>query len=254
MKRDSRLPDWPVGEPVRQDRPGAGTPAIARPGLTVRLRLLLRMFLNVRSRYGTAGALWLGVNELLFDLLHGTATSLEFRRSERGHGPADSYESSNPVLLSRLLNRLPAHARKGAFLDYGAGKGRALLIAARHGFRMAIGIEISPELHATAVRNLRISSRRHLGCTFEVHRGDAAAFEIPDHVTVAYFFNPFGRDVMLAAIGRILESLRRTPREFHIVYLNPVLGDLLVASGFVPLRAPQGEGTIFRYSPAGWSR
>jgi SAM-dependent methyltransferase len=222
------------------------------PATAAKCHLLIRMFLSVRRRYGTIATLWLGVNEFLFDRLNGTATSLEFKGWKPGPTRGGGYESSNPVLLSRWLGRLPPSSLKGTFLDYGAGKGRALLIAARYGFRRAIGVEISRELCETAAKNLRICAGKHGNCTFEIHHGDAALFEVPDDVSVVYFFNPFGQDVLLAAIHRILASLHRVPRELYIVYLNPVLGDLVIAAGFVPVQGVTGESATFRYPVGPW--
>src|SRR5688572_18369938 len=39
------------------------------------------------------------------------------------------------------------------FIDFGSGKGRALVLAAEAGFRKAVGVEISPPLHEVAIRN-----------------------------------------------------------------------------------------------------
>lgn len=206
------------------------------------------MFLNIRHRYGTVCTLQLGLHELLFDPLNGTTTSLELAAERHGSTCTNNYESSNPLLLSRLLDKLPPDAAKGAFLDCGAGKGRALLIASRHGFEKVIGVEISPVHCETAGKNIEIFLKKHPDRVVKVYQGDAATFEIPDEVSVAYFFNPFGRDVMLAVIDRILKSLLRVPREFHVVYMIPVLADIFIASGFVRVYGCGSDGAIL-YRP-----
>jgi hypothetical protein len=67
------------------------------------------------------------------------------------HG--NRYQASPTVEVTELLARLPTHDNF-TFIDIGSGKGRVLLLAAEFPFRKIVGVEFSPELHATAQRNL----------------------------------------------------------------------------------------------------
>ena len=49
------------------------------------------------------------------------------------------------------------------FVDFGSGKGRALLMASEFPFPRVTGIEFSPELHAIAQKNIREYRRRRNG-------------------------------------------------------------------------------------------
>src|SRR5262249_47553697 len=57
------------------------------------------------------------------------------------------------------LERIPLEKSMSTFLDYGSGKGRAIIVAATLPFRRVIGIEISDRLLAIAEKNL--NTMRH---------------------------------------------------------------------------------------------
>src|SRR4051794_26113535 len=63
------------------------------------------------------------------------------------------YSPSDRFALARLLRRLEI-GPGDAFLDYGCGKGRALLAAARRPFGRVMGIDVAPPLVATASENV----------------------------------------------------------------------------------------------------
>src|SRR5712692_5078358 len=213
--------------------------------LVSRAGAVARMFRRVCRKRGFVRAMWLGVHELFFDLWNGTRTSLDIPNgSVASPKNYEGHEGSNPLLFEELLRTVSLERGRSVFLDYGAGKGRALLLAAQHGFKKAIGVELSAALCATALRNSSTYRKRHPWSSIEVHCADAATFEVPDEVNVAYFFNPFGPEVMLAAIDRIIESLRRSPREFHVIYLNPRYGELFIRKGFIPVYRQGTEGLI----------
>lgn len=149
---------------------------------------------------------------------------------------SDAYSTSSPNSL------------KGSFLDYGAGKGRALIVALWRGFEKVIGIELSPVYCAIANNNVTAVLAKYPTRTVEIIQGDAVDFDMPDDVSVAYFFDPFGREVMPAVIERILKSLHRLPREFHVVYANPRFVDLFIISGFVRVCGGNEEGVILRWT------
>ncbi|MFF4414315.1 class I SAM-dependent methyltransferase [Streptosporangium sp. NPDC001559] len=164
-------------------------------------------------------------HELLFDVRHGTDTSLE------PPGCTTAHEGTNPLLFAEMLRNTPLTAGGRVFVDFGAGKGRALMLAARHGFAAAIGVESSPELCAIANANIARFGRRR-PCALSVTCADAESFAVPTSVTVAYFFHPFGAETMRAVVDRILESLAEVPRDFYVMYLNPRHADVFITAGF----------------------
>jgi SAM-dependent methyltransferase len=107
------------------------------------------------------------------------------------------------------------------FLDYGAGKGRAVILAATYSFARVIGVEISPELSARARANVE-AARRRLHCReIEIVTSDAAAYRLPDEVTVIHFFDPFKDAILRAVLDEIRSSLERRPREATILFADP---------------------------------
>jgi SAM-dependent methyltransferase len=208
--------------------------------------LLLRLVRRGWRRHGLLYTLRLAISEVAFDVLHGTQTSLEDPEPAGNSMRREPYESSNPLLLSKLLGRLPEEARNGTFLDYGAGKGRALIIAAHHGFASVIGVELSPERTILAVQNADIATKAGNLPEVQVHQADAADFNVPDTCTVAFFFNPFGPEVMRQVIAHLRMSLCRNPRDLYIVLLYPALLPLFTEANFEPVHLRPGVEAILR--------
>ena len=135
-----------------------------------------------------------------------------------GLADAIHYEPLPWHLLRRTMDalRLSAH---DAFLDYGSGMGRALLMAAKNQLRRVVGVELMAPLAVVARENLA-AARPRLKSPVELVVGDAATFEVPDDITVAYLFNPFVGEVMRAAQEQLAASLRRRPRPLKILYAH----------------------------------
>lgn len=132
------------------------------------------------------------------------------------------------------LRKILPRAEVGAddvFVDFGSGKGRALLQAASYPFRRVVGVEISADLNVVARAN--IASRRHrLVCRdIEIIDCDVLKYTIPDDLTVAFLYNPFGGAVFESVIARLLASWDRHPRRIRIIYRNPVEEASLLATG-----------------------
>jgi SAM-dependent methyltransferase len=115
------------------------------------------------------------------------------------------YEPVDPVTFAQAIRYIP---KTGTFVDLGCGKGRALILAHRAGFRKLIGVEFSPALAAACRTNLAV-----LGIEAEIVECDAADFVFPDESCVIFMYNPFGREVL----EQIMPKLRGP-----IVYINPV--------------------------------
>ena len=204
-----------------------------------RLRIAAKLVRNVYRKHGLVTMVHLAWHELSFDFVNGTSTAID---------AVKRYESSNPVLFRRLIARLPDEARSGTFLDCGAGKGRALILAARHGFQKGLGVEISPDYCAEAERNIAIYLARQPGCSISVRNEDAAGAEIPDDVSVIYLYNPFGAEMIEAVIDRLQESLRRTPRPVWAIYLAAMHSDTFLRRGFRSAFKLAGVGEVFQWT------
>jgi SAM-dependent methyltransferase len=181
-------------------------------------------------------AVRLGLSELTFDLWRRTDTGLSTGDSR---GPA--HEGSNPLVFTEIVRRCALAGPEHGFLDVGAGKGRALLLASEAGFGRVVGVERSAALCAVACRNV--------GSRAEVVHADAADFPVPDDVDVAYLFDPFGAGPLERVLANVDASLARAPRVFHVVYVHPRLSDQVTGAGYVPVAAGGVDWIVLRKDP-----
>jgi SAM-dependent methyltransferase len=161
-----------------------------------------------------------------FDQMHGIETFEYVMLSSLGYGPEEQHRNSDyratPVRTLRvLLSRLPHNLRSFTFIDFGSGKGRALLVAADFAFRRIIGVEFSAELHRIAEANLRGYRGRKQRC-FDVSSVHARAeeFSWPDGDLVLYFYNPFGREIMERVLGAAVRTWQESPRTIYLVFIR----------------------------------
>lgn len=128
--------------------------------------------------------------------------------------------------MARVANSLTQPLERFAFVDLGSGKGRAVLLAARLPFLKVLGVELNPDLHRIAERNLRrFCAPEPLepqvrADSVAVVQGDAAALEYPPMPLVVFLYNPFQAPVLRRCLYRIRRSLREQPREAWVVYVN----------------------------------
>lgn len=108
------------------------------------------------------------------------------------------------------------------FLDYGSGKGRALIMAAQYPFRRIIGVEISAALNAEARANLDRCAGRLRCAAIELWTGSAAEYPVPPDASVVFLYNPFHGEILRQVLRSLRASLDAHPRRMTIVYNNPV--------------------------------
>lgn len=138
------------------------------------------------------------------------------------------------------------------FVDYGAGKGRAMLLAAEHPFAAVAGVEFATELHDNAEMNIAQYPRSNMRCrNVECVLEDAVQVGPPEGSSVHYFFNPFARPVFAEVLNNIVMAYRMKPRRIYLVLIDPVATDLVDASGvFARVEPPQVDVLKLRlFSP-----
>ena len=109
--------------------------------------------------------------------------------------------------------------RYSQFVDYGSGKGRALLVASDFPFEVIRGVEFSQDLHAIAQENIhRYLNPKQVCRNIESVYGDAIEFAPAEISTVHFFYSPFRQNVMQAVCKNIESSLSTRPRESMIVF------------------------------------
>lgn len=164
-----------------------------------------------------------------------TPEELGFSGENRVH-----YQASPWFALRRILRR--ADVGPGDVLvEFGSGMGRVLYQAAqRYPLRRIEGVEISPELTAIALGNIE-RNRPKLRCQeIRLVTSDVLDYEIPDDVTLAYFFNPFKGPIFADVIDRLVASVARNPRRLRLIYVNPVEEHAVFAAGFRVVRRSPG--------------
>ena len=130
------------------------------------------------------------------------------------------YMPSSWHVLPRALRHVEVSERDG-FLEYGCGKGRVVHQAARRPFARVIGVEVSPELVDVARAALSARHHRHRCPNVEIVVADARDFPVPDDITVAYLFRPFGDDTLVPVLRNMVESMKRRPRRVRMIYIWP---------------------------------
>jgi SAM-dependent methyltransferase len=135
---------------------------------------------------------------------------------------AYGYEPVQVPVFRAIISAAGVDPRRYVMVDFGSGKGRALVLAAESGFRHVIGVELAPQLHRIACRNIDAFRRRFaLAPRIDLHCGDAVDLPIPDSEVVLFFFNPFGEAVLRKVAANIQRSYRARPRSMVLAYRNP---------------------------------
>jgi SAM-dependent methyltransferase len=190
-------------------------------------------------KYGTDTGGYLGPEELI----KGRANDA-FNHGYSAIAPSVFYEACRrwSETLPAVSGRIEAYS----FVDVGAGKGRALLLATKLPFRKVIGVELSEELSCIAEQNVARWGRVARPKTkIRIVQGDATKFRWPHAPLLVYLYNPFA----CSLIAQMAESLAVAATSgsglVDLLYVNPTCTDILVNHGpFVRLwtaRIPMNE-------------
>lgn len=155
-----------------------------------------------------------------------------------------AYQPTDPAEFREMLEGLGIEFAEFTFVDLGSGKGRTLLMASEFGFRRIVGVELLPELHAVAQRNIAAWSSAEQKCKqVEAYCADAREFVFPAEPLLIYLFNPLPEAALRVVTERLRRSVEEHPRAIRVLYLNPIVEHVLAESGF--LRRVEGS---FRYA------
>jgi len=175
--------------------------------------------------------------------------NLDVAETDRRH--AEKYEPVRLHAFAELMRILAIRHEEFMFVDFGSGKGRAVLLASEFPFRQIVGIELSPDLCRIAAENVRNYKSATQRCQhLEITCQNAAAYAILPEPTVFYFYNPFGEAVMRTVLANLRESLLSHPREVFLVLYNPVLDDLVGQVDFLRLFKTTGRCSIYESAGA----
>lgn len=174
-----------------------------------------------------------------FDQLRGTDTGglIPARQLLTGH-PSDrhvtAYYGVAPSILRTLIDTWqhrtapPFSLDRYTFLDVGAGKGRAMLVAAEAPFQQVLGVELNPELADIAEQNFaRAQSTAapsngapELLSPMTLLRGDALDIPFPETPTLLHLFHPFEAPLLRKLLGRIETAFLTRPGQLDLLYVN----------------------------------
>lgn len=191
----------------------------------------------------------------IFDIVHGVDTSGQIAASEldvpsllKAH--AVKYQPTKIKTFMKAMSGLDLRdAENFAFVDFGCGKGRCLLMAARFGFGKIVGVELSPSLAAIAQKNADAFRKRRIGQVLEIQNCPSADAELPAQPSVYFFYNPFDEKIMRETFELINRDRSDGKFEAYVVYINPRHREPIQNSGFSLLKSGKTGGeewTIWR--------
>jgi SAM-dependent methyltransferase len=179
-----------------------------------------------------------------FDQIHSTDTSglVPAHDLVTGH-PNDehvtAYYAVAPSILRSLIDRWretspPHHITDYTFLDIGAGKGRAVLLASEFPFRQIVGVELNPAMAKIARANLALWKSAHASdptasATAPIHivQDDALNLPLPETPTLVFLFHPFEGPVLKELLRRIETAFAHRSGALDLLYVNAEHGAVL---------------------------
>jgi len=215
-----------------------------RPATAIKL---LRESLATRGVRGTLGVMQRRLKQRperwrrsradkAFDAARGIETAswvrvpeLDTTSANREH--AVRYEPSSVAEFELLMDKLDIDPSEFTFVDYGSGKGRALILAAEYPFKRIVGVEFAESLHEIA--RVNVATLGDDASRVETIHLDATEFDPPLGPLVLYFFHPFDGPALEKVLARIASSLERDPRPAYVVLTGPsAFARVVEARGF----------------------
>jgi hypothetical protein len=191
-----------------------------------------------------------------FDIAYGTDTGGYLSPKEIVTGHAHDalgygYSAIAPSVFREACSRWRAtlsDRERGpaayTFVDIGAGKGRALLVAAELPFRKIIGVELSAELASIAQKNIdRWSQMASQRCAIHALHQDALRFCWPRTSLLVFLYNPFACELVEQLLERLeaaaqrghasrgRDNAARPSSAIDLLYANPTCADVVSRRG-----------------------
>jgi SAM-dependent methyltransferase len=132
-----------------------------------------------------------------------------------------NYAPIEPERFHTILSGLQIRYEEFTFVDFGSGKGRALLLASEYPFQRVVGMEFSPQLHRIAQENIRRVAGHQKSGPVESVCADFLDFPLPSTPAVFFFFDPCDDPVLKQLLHKIRESLELGPRTVYLIYVAP---------------------------------
>lgn len=145
----------------------------------------------------------------LMDAIEGLAFDIRYRTITRRIEPVENlqlgerasqavwYQPSSVRLIRKMVSASGVDPSLYTFVDLGCGRGRALAIAAKLGFREVVGIELSANLAHDALVLARTLKN------VSVVVGDAAEYRFPEGPLFVFLYNPFNEEILRKVVGNL---------------------------------------------------
>jgi len=180
-----------------------------------------------------------------FDDLCGTDTKLEMPRPSGTHVPVSVRAFAAGMSAVRVRHE------DFVFVDIGSGKGRALMLASAYPFKRCIGVELDPDWHAIAQKNLTLWHSPSQRCTdLRVFCADATTFDYPREDLFISYYNSLGPQGLVKLLDNLKQSVASHPRRIVFLYSCQDDGDEVVKHALLHVWGTQGD-TIHRWGPGG---
>jgi hypothetical protein len=250
-------------------------------------RQSVRYFGVARSLRELAGATWRAMLELLpshrqarfgdldYDWEHSvntTRSNVGFYTQLRAGLLGGAYYASDPWIFEQIMHQLALSTQHSViskepsaadhesldyaglndftFIDLGAGKGRALLMASDYPFQRIMGVEFMPDLCHAAEENIAsysASSNDRQQCRqMEMVCLDACDFQFPAEPLVVYLFNPFSEPVFVKVLENLRLSVEQVPRQIYIAYRFTEYENLLAKAAWLEKIAGTEQWAVYR--------
>lgn len=154
----------------------------------------------------------------------------------------------------KLMKKLKSPADH-VFVDYGAGKGRAMILASECGFSQIKGLEFSLSLYELTQKNIQKYIKKTGKNHFEILHIDVSTYKVKKEDNFFYFFHPFNEFILNKCLDNIHISLKEEPRKAVLVYQSNYTDntDYIIAKNIFKLKEVFTScGTrfyIYEYSP-----
>ena len=162
-----------------------------------------------------------------FDKRHNVETAREERLGEMGVAADDVrrgniyYRVTWGWLIKRAMAQLDIDPRRYSFIDYGSGKGKAMLMASDYPFKTIIGLEYAQGLHDIAAENCRTYRSADKQChSLKSILGDVQDYTPPPGPIVCFMCNPFDETTLRAVFKSWRARYEGGEPEIRILYLN----------------------------------
>jgi predicted RNA methylase len=191
--------------------------------------ILLRFIDSVRQNglHTASSTLWRRAMSRWKERSLGISTTQLIFPAELGFTNPDCHEHQPTEYdhFQQMLRAADIDPRQHSFLDYGAGLGRVVVLAATLPFAKVRGVELSEDLTRLGRKNIANAASKLACKDVDIICADATQFVPEADTSLIYFNHPFGGEVLSAVLVE-LQKLSLA-RQLRIIANIPAKGDFM---------------------------